>query len=262
MLCGNRVTCLVQMGQVEFITYARTLTHCFNSHITGGLGKPVTHMTLSQHALRENQWDSWHIRPPFHAIAHTSLTIRNDYMENTALSTHHSVPSDHGNTTQHQQFDWVNVLCPTWHKTDHFRDVPQASLLAYKKTKPNTQKQTTQKLNILQLKQKHTNGLMFQVPNDTKLVVSETFPQANLLAWYGKTKPNTTKAHIHQSKETYYNTNTRMHSHNCFTALFPGLPVWAGARRNLFFFVIYGVKEDNIWRQTNRQSGWTPLHPD
>jgi len=46
------------MGQVEFITYARTLTHCFNSHITGGLGKPVTHMTLSQHALRENQWDS------------------------------------------------------------------------------------------------------------------------------------------------------------------------------------------------------------
>jgi len=34
----------------------------------------------------------------------------------------------------------------------------------------------------------------------------ETFPGANLLAWYGKTKPNTTKANIHQSKETYYNT--------------------------------------------------------
>jgi len=28
----------------------------------------------------------------------------------------------------------------------------------------------------------------------------------NLLAWYGKTKPNSTKAHIHQSKEMYYNT--------------------------------------------------------
>jgi len=27
------------------------------------------------------------------------------------------------------------------------------------------------------------------------------------LAWYGKTKPNTTKAHIQQAKETYYNTN-------------------------------------------------------
>jgi len=26
------------------------------------------------------------------------------------------------------------------------------------------------------------------------------------LAWYGKTNPNTTKAHIHQSKEMYYNT--------------------------------------------------------
>ena len=31
-------------------------------------------------------------------------------------------------------------------------------------------------------------------------------PQANLLARYGKTKPNTTKAHIRQSKEMYYNT--------------------------------------------------------
>jgi len=30
--------------------------------------------------------------------------------------------------------------------------------------------------------------------------------QANLLSCYGKTKPNTTKAHIHQSKEMYYNT--------------------------------------------------------
>ena len=29
--------------------------------------------------------------------------------------------------------------------------------------------------------------------------------QVNLLAWYGKTKPNATKAHIHQSKEMYYN---------------------------------------------------------
>jgi len=30
--------------------------------------------------------------------------------------------------------------------------------------------------------------------------------QANVLSWYGKTKPNTTKAHIHQSKQMYYNT--------------------------------------------------------
>jgi len=27
-----------------------------------------------------------------------------------------------------------------------------------------------------------------------------------LLAWHGKTKPNTTKAHINQSKQMYYNT--------------------------------------------------------
>ena len=38
-----------------------------------------------------------------------------------------------------------------------------------------------------------------------------------------KTKPNTTKAHIHQSKENY--THTRL------MALFPGLPGWAGTRK-------------------------------
>jgi len=29
--------------------------------------------------------------------------------------------------------------------------------------------------------------------------------EANLYAWYGKTKANTTKACIHQSKQMYYN---------------------------------------------------------
>jgi len=30
------------------------------------------------------------------------------------------------------------------------------------------------------------------------------------LAWYGKkTKPNTTKAHIHKSKDMYYNTENK-----------------------------------------------------
>jgi len=29
------------------------------------------------------------------------------------------------------------------------------------------------------------------------------------LAWYGKTTPNTTKAHIHQPKDMYYNTKTK-----------------------------------------------------
>jgi len=32
--------------------------------------------------------------------------------------------------------------------------------------------------------------------------------RSNVLAWYGKTKPNTTKVHIHQSKEMYYNTKS------------------------------------------------------
>ena len=40
------------------------------------------------------------------------------------------------------------------------------------------------------------------IPLDPKRVISETFPQASLLAWYGKnTKSNATKAHIHQSKK-------------------------------------------------------------
>ena len=50
--------------------------------------------------------------------------------------------------------DSVKVLHPTRHKTGHFRDVPQA----------------------------------------------------NILAWYAKTKPNTTKARIRQSEQMYYDT--------------------------------------------------------
>jgi len=44
------------------------------------------------------------------------------------------------------------------------------------------------------------------VPLDTKQVISETSRKP--ISWLGvkKTKPNTTKAHIHQSKEMYYNT--------------------------------------------------------
>jgi len=36
-------------------------------------------------------------------------------------------------------------------------------------------------------------------------------PQANLMAWYGKTKPNTKSMHItiHQSKEIYYTTQIK-----------------------------------------------------
>jgi len=37
---------------------------------------------------------------------------------------------------------------------------------------------------------------------DTKCHFGDV-PQANLLASYGKTKPNTTKARIHRSKEMY-----------------------------------------------------------
>jgi len=50
-------------------------------------------------------------------------------------------------------------------------------------------------------------------------------PQANLLAWYGKTKPNTTKAHIHQSKEC----TTTQNKHRKTKAMFSRLlrhPAW------------------------------------
>jgi len=46
--------------------------------------------------------------------------------------------------------------------------------------------------------------LRFYIPLDTEQVISvQRDSQSNLLAWYGKTKPNTTKAHIDQSKEIY-----------------------------------------------------------
>ena len=48
-----------------------------------------------------------------------------------------------------------------------------------------------------------TAGLLVEVlrPTQHKIGQFGDTPQANILAWYGKTKPNTTKAHIHQSKE-------------------------------------------------------------
>jgi len=48
--------------------------------------------------------------------------------------------------------------------------------------------------------------LWFYIPTRHKTGHFGDVPQTKLLAWYGKTKPNTTKAHIHQSKEMYYNT--------------------------------------------------------
>ena len=54
---------------------------------------------------------------------------------------------------------------------------------------------------------KAPTGQWFYVLLDTLQVISETFPQDNLLAWYNeKTKPNTTKARIHS-------THTRTHAH-------------------------------------------------
>jgi len=44
-------------------------------------------------------------------------------------------------TTRSDHNDWVVVLHPTQHKIAHFRDIPQANLLAwYGKTKPKTTK--------------------------------------------------------------------------------------------------------------------------
>ena len=57
--------------------------------------------------------------------------------------------------------------------------------------------------------------------------------QANLWAWYGKTKPNATKACIHQSKEMYFNTSINI-------KLKPGLvdsyDDWPANKDDLFWF--------------------------
>jgi len=50
------------------------------------------------------------------------------------------------------------------------------------------------------------DGLM--VALETKYVILEAFPQANGLVWK-KTKPNTTKTRIRQSKETYCMTQNK-----------------------------------------------------
>ena len=73
--------------------------------------------------------------------------------------------------------------------------------------------------------------LWFYVPLDTKQVISEMFYRANPLAWYGKeTKANTTKARIHQSKEMYYEINTKKLK-PCLVAFYD---IWSGNRVRLF----------------------------
>jgi len=59
------------------------------------------------------------------------------------------------------------------------------------------------------VRQCHAMLVMVKVlrPTQHKIGHFGDVPQASLFAWYGKkTKPNTTKAHIHQSKQMYYNT--------------------------------------------------------
>jgi len=75
--------------------------------------------------------------------------------------------------------------------------------------------------------------LGFYVPLDTK---HGSFQRRLLkpIYWLGvETKPNSTKARIHQSKQMHYNTHTRTHTqtHTRLTALCPGLPRWAGTRK-------------------------------
>ena len=79
------------------------------------------------------------------------------------------------------------LLCPAWHKTGHYRDVPQGSLLA----------------------------------------------------WYGKTKPNTTKARISPLKTNVIQHKTRM---------------WANAQRD-------GRPAEHRWRPLFNAAkfGWRPL---
>jgi len=47
--------------------------------------------------------------------------------------------------------------------------------------------------------------LRFYVPLDTKLS-GQVIQFGDVPHWHGKIKPNTTKAHVHQSKEMYNNT--------------------------------------------------------
>jgi len=48
-----------------------------------------------------------------------------------------------------------------------------------------------------------TDWVVVLRPTPCKIGLFRDVCQANLLAWYLKTKPNTTKSHIHQSKEMY-----------------------------------------------------------
>jgi len=58
-------------------------------------------------------------------------------------------------------------------------------------------------------------------------------PPTNLLAWYGKTKPNTTKAHSHQSKQMYHNTKQTQKTKQGLVASYD---IWHGNGEGLILF--------------------------
>jgi len=77
--------------------------------------------------------------------------------------------------------------------------------------------------------------LWFYVPTRHKIGHFGDVPQANLLAWYRKTKPNTTKARIHQSKEMYYNTKNK-HTRKLKPGLVTSYAIQPGNWEGLFWF--------------------------
>jgi len=82
--------------------------------------------------------------------------------------------------------------------------------------------------------QTHGYWLRFYIPlSQHKIGHFRDVPQANLLTWYGKTKPNTTKAHIHQSKEMY---DTKLTQEKLKTGLVASYDIRPGNGVGLFWF--------------------------
>ena len=82
-------------------------------------------------------------------------------------------------------------------------------------------------------------------------ILASAFTALTLLVGHHEEHPACKK--MSNEMLVWLSTWTHTHTHNCFTALFPGPPGWAGARRELLDFMVRG--KINRGRHTDHPAG-------
>jgi len=111
----------------------------------------------------------------------------------------HLAPYIWSSWCQHLTTDFLKAGCPSCHSTNSVKTLKakNAFLILTQRNWKSETKKTSACNNLCRI-----DWVMVLHPTRHKIGHFGDDLQANLLAWYRKTEPNTTKAHIHQKKCT------------------------------------------------------------